>query len=303
MSDFYFIQRENMPCLYEIGWRKRSPALILKMHKSIIETCPNLHESFWVQHFIKEFGFSIFDQFRKNIFGDLYFGFNQCCRKIGEKNDFWIFEIPIPKIKKQTNEACQYCNGTGKSEYFSNRKCLACAGSGVEIAMDWKKIEAISASLVVFFNLAMLRCEKGKETDCKFLQLLLINTMLQKDMHGGSLGGDYSVPLVNFLRSFAPDTEITEMKDAMISAHRKMFGKNDKYAIYEMGAKVAYENGWLNVSCPGSACGLHPADSWLKKGEGYKFSCHNVDTSAQQITLIVGLAALCDKYRKEVENR
>jgi len=118
------------------------------------------------------------------------------------------------------------------------------------------------------------------------------------------LGGDYSVPLVNFLRSFAPGTEITEMKDAMILAHRKMFGKNDKYAIYEMEAKVAYENGWLNTSCPGNACGLNPADSWgLEKVGGYKFSCHNVDTSAQQIVLIAGLAALCDKYRKEIENR
>jgi len=293
-----------MPCLYEIGWRKRIPALILKMHESVVESCPDLRKSIWLPHFIKNFGFQFFDQFKCDLLGDLYFGFDCACRKIGEANGFWIFEIPIPQIKKQINEACHYCNGTGESKYLSDGKCLSCDGCGAEVIMDWKKIEAISASLVVFFNLILLRNEKGKESNSDFPQLILIETMLERKMHGGSLGGDYSLSLVNFLRSFAPNTEIVEMKNAMILAHRKMFGKKDKYGIYEMEAKVAYENGWLNTSCPGNACGLHPADNMgPKKGEGYKFSCHNVDTAAQQITLIAGLAALCDKYRKEVENR
>lgn len=302
MTDFYSIERENMPCLYEIGWQKRTLALILKIHESIIQTCPDLRKSFWIAHFIKNFGFRFFDQFKADLFGDLYFGFDCVCRKVGEQNGFWIFEIPIPQIKKQINEACHYCNGTGEDKIIE-QKCLACGGCGMETVMDWKKIEVISASLVIFFDIVSMRCEKGKESNCDFPQLILIETMLERKMHGGSLSGDYSLPLVNFLSSFAPNTEITEMKDAMVLAHRKMFGKKDKYEIYEMEAKVAYENGWLNTSCPGNACGLHPADSWgLQNGNGYRFSCHNVDTAAQQITLIAGLAALCDKYRKEVGN-
>jgi len=304
MSEFYFIDRENMPCLYEIGWEKRDSALILKIHRSIIATCPNLAKSFWVPYFIREFGFQFFDQFKKDLFGDLYFGFDRVCRKIGEEKDFLIFEILIPQIKKQTNEACHYCNGTGRSDNFSDGKCLSCDGCGRKVSMDWKKIEAISASLVIFFNLISLRLERGKETDSNFLQLILIDAILDKGMHGGGLGGVYSILLSNFLASFPPNTEIMEMKKAMESAYEKMYGKLNSFDKLEINIRIADENGWLNIGCPGNACGLHPADSWgPKKGQGYKFSCHNVDTAAQQIILIVGLAALCDKYRKEVENR
>lgn len=299
MTEFYFIDRENMPCIYEISWNKKIPALILKIHKSIIETCPNLYESQYVVHFMREFGFRFFDQFKKDLFGDLYFGFNGVFRKTGEKNNFWIFEIEIPAIKIKSNEACRYCEGTGEGD-FVDGKCLHCDGEGVEEILDWKKINAISASFVIFFNLVFLRCEKGRETDCKFSQLILINSILEKKLHGGSLDGTYGLLLANFLASFASNTEIAEMETAMKIAWKKMFGKIDRITQLNIYANVAYENGWLNVSCPGNACGLHPADNLgPKHGRGYKFSCHNVDTAFQQITLIAGLAALCDKFRKE----
>ena len=103
---------------------------------------------------------------------------------------------------------------------------------------------------------------------------------------------------MKFLSSFAPDTEIIEVRKAMIAVWKKMFGKLEAYDKYSFIAKVAYKDGWFNMSCPGDACGLHPADNMgTVSGRGYKFSCHNVDNPMQQIALLAGLAVLCDKAK------
>ena len=61
------------------------------------------------------------------------------------------------------------------------------------------------------------------------------------------------------------------------------------------------DNGWLSIGCSGDRTGLHPSSfGSIGIGRGYQFSCHNVDTSMQQLTLLVGLATLCDKVRKEM---
>lgn len=300
--EVFLINHENMSCIYDLSWNKKIPAIILKIHKSFIENFPNFYSSRIVPYFMKEFGFRFFDQFRKNLLGDLYFGFDQCCRKIGEENNFWIFEIPIPVIEEWLNESCDECKGFGKDKH--EEKCLYCNGTGREKVFKTKRAYAICASLCLLFELAPQRWEKKFKTDCDFPQLLILETSIQKNIqHGGTFGGIYSVPLVKFLASFEPNTEICEMINAMTSAHKKMFGKFDSFNKCYTWAKVAYKHGWLNVSCYGDACGLHPANSFVSENEcGYRFDCHNVDTPMQQIILISGLAALCDKARKEIKS-
>lgn len=91
------------------------------------------------------------------------------------------------------------------------------------------------------------------------------------------------------------------MIQAMKTAYKRMFGP-DHIDEYSFHAYVAYKGGWLNVGCPGNACGLNPTSQGVtEKGKGYEFACHNVDTPAQQITLLAGLAALHDKARKEMK--
>ena len=299
-TKFFLIDYENMPCIYDLSWNKKIPAIILKIHKSVIKSCPDLRKSFYVPYFVKNFGFEFFDQFKENLIGDLYFGFDQCCRKIGEENRFWIFEIPIPAIKEWLNENCDECNGFGKDKH--KEKCLYCDGTGREKVFKTKRAYAICASLCLLFEFASLRFEKKYKTECDFSQLVSIETVIRHGFHGASLGGVYSIPLAKFLASFEPNTEICEMTKAMTVAHKKMFRKLDRFDRCSTWAKVAYKNGWLNVGCEGDACGLHPADgSGPEKDVGYKFSSHNVDTPMQQIILIAGLAALCDKARKEIK--
>ena len=129
---------------------------------------------------------------------------------------------------------------------------------------------------------------------------MTVHTVTIREMQGGSLGGEYSKRLCYWMCLLWDQGKqnIVEMKDAMVVAYNKMLGK-DSYNEHSTWAEIAYNNGWLNTSCPGDACGLHPADFSIERGEGYRFTCHNVDNPMQQITLLAGLAALHDKARKE----
>ena len=300
-DEFFFVERENMPCQYELSWDGKIPAIVIKMHRDFVAGLSVSSEAPLILHFLSEFGFSAFDCFRANLFGEQLFGFDGAFQKIGEEKDFIIFEAMIPQVEKQLNEACRECDGSKQDKNFEGEKCLYCNGTGREWAMDWKSAYAISASFTVFFVLASLRPYKKHKTSCAFSQLLTVETITEKKMHGGSMSGVYSIPLGVFLSSFEPNTEIVEMTEAMVRAWGKMFLQTNKCQRHNFWAKVDYPNGWLNVSCPGNACGLHPADNW-GPGEGYKFSCHNVDSPMQQIVLLAGLAALCDKAKKEAES-
>jgi hypothetical protein len=83
-----------------------------------------------------------------------------------------------------------------------------------------------------------------------------------------------------------------------------MLGKRDSIVWKYSFRILRLESGGLCIDCPGDACGIHPdtyAEYDIKEGRGYKFTCHNVDTPMQQITLIAGLAALHDCTRKEIK--
>lgn len=211
------------------------------------------------------------------------------------------FIIKIPRIKKWTNENCGNCNGSGKEIFIGSRRdCGDCEGVGQEVIFDWQSAFAISASFNVFTALARF---PKMETSAPFLQLMTINTITDRGMHGGSLSGEYSLPLVKWLASLFGTGSLSEMVQAMKIAYNQMFGLRESEQSY-FRASVDFEGGWLNVGCPGDACGLNPAHNAeydMKRKLGYRFSCHNVDGPMQQITLLAGLAALHDRARKEIK--
>jgi len=322
MSDYFFIDRENMPCIYELSFDFGIPAIIVRIHKEFMDRWPKLlEEAPIVVALMQQFGFSTFKSGYK---GD--FGFDSAFERTADEDDFAVFSAQIPVVQKVAEKICPFCSGDkrslfgaclncnrrgkldevcpeclGKKEDESGFDCLHCGGKGKKTYFDWKPAFAVSASFTLFFHLASFKMAREEATSCHSPQLILVNTMTEHNSHGGSLDGTYSIPLAKWLSSFEPNTEKKEMTQAMIRAWEKMFGKVDGYDRHSFYAKVAYKNGWLNVSCHGDRCGLHPENSWgPESGRGYKFSCHNVDTPAQQITLLAGLAALCDRAKKEI---
>jgi hypothetical protein len=87
------------------------------------------------------------------------------------------------------------------------------------------------------------------------------------------------------------------MVQTMRTVDERMEGEVKSFDEYYFQAYTQGNEGWLNVSCPGDACGLHPSNGYIDGERGYEFSCHNVDQPIQQFMLLAALAALHDLAR------
>lgn len=298
-----------LPCWYELSWIPKEIGILIRIHQSAVEKLNRIpNDAPIFEYFKKEFDFK---EFEANLAKN--FGFEKAMVHLQEKDGFVELLAKAPHVMEWTKEKCQRCKGKKRDPGIGG-KCMSCNGSGKERIYKWQSAYAVSASFTVLFQ--MLNMIEGdialdkmdvKEIPTNFPQLLTVETVTKHDMHGGSLGGSYGVPLVSWLAAKSKGLSrqhhivLEEMEKAMKIAYSHMFGKSslDEYQRFE--AHIDYEGGWLNVSCPGDACGLNPSNSWMPdRDKGYQFSCHNVDNPVQQFTLLAGLAALHDQVRREL---
>ncbi|MEK7120809.1 MAG: hypothetical protein AAB840_01840, partial [Patescibacteria group bacterium] len=138
------------------------------------------------------------------------------------------------------------------------------------------------------------------ETSSKNPQLLVISTNTAREMYGGSISCELGSDVLNFLKNRQSGT-IEAMLSAMKSTWSVIDGGLRDYHRNEFSAYTQGANGWLNISCPGNACGLSP-DSDISSSYllGYTLTPHNTDTPDQQITLLSSLASLHDLIREDL---
>lgn len=282
---------ENVPCWYMLLWQEDPPSIGLRIHKEFIEKQKVDFEKAPMVKFLAE-NLRI-PAFSGNFDKDI--GFGGILKNKGEKDGFIEFLAEIPQIKKKTDKKCDDCEGTGKRKWDQDEYCLFCGGSGHEWTIYWKDAFAISASFTVLTKWLKYR---EIETSSPYLQLLVVQTITEEGMHGGSLSGDISIPMRNWLESLGERVELSEMTRAMKIAYDRMFGLRD---CNQYGFNAYAANGRFIANCQGDACGLHPSDWYARKEEGYGFSCHNVDSPVQQITLLAALGALHGRARKEIK--
>ena len=295
MGKTKLITHENIPCWYELSWLAKEMSMLLRIHKDFARIAPVLSsDAPMPQLFIKEFRFSKFS-------GDLKkdFGFDNAFVFRGENEDFVEFLVPIPRVRKYTAEKCRHCNGTGRDRIVQE-KCFACDGCGKEHFLDWRPAQAISASFNLFFSLAF---SPDTETSATFPQLMIINLITEKDMNGGALGGYFSIPLSEWLRTLEEREIFPGIGEAMMTAGKKIFGKIDRFEKFTFRAFIV-GNGCIVLQVPGNACDVSNEPEYFpdnKRKVGSRFGCHNVDTPMQQIELLVGLSALWDLVKKELK--
>lgn len=280
---------ESIPCWYELSWKGRDgkPGMLLRIHSDFASRTREIPlDAPGVLGFVQRFGL---EKFRNKLGKN--FGFEESLKYLGMANGFLEYKIPTPRIRKFTDNPCSHCDGKGWDKEL-DRDCLWCE-KGVVSYYDWNAAFAVSASLTLLFRVMRFPEE---ETTATIPQLLCVDMVTAKGMHGGSLGGEYSCELAGYLRS-RPAGEIPEMIAAMQAVFKRMEGKLPEFWKHSFQAYTQGTNGWLNVGCPGDAAGLHPADWNLDALRGYEFACHNVDQPMQQLALLASLAALHDLAR------
>jgi len=299
MDNVKMITRENLPCWYELSFveAKEGPSIILRIHKNFIKG---------VRADLKKLkNVPILDRFRADFnFTDFCFDFDKDIGfdglfKLGDKKgEFVEFTVKIPKVITPTGKKCNECHGKGKDEEYDIR-CAHCRGTGNEFKHDWNIIFKISANFTILTKLLSVWGNKIT-TNSSLPQLLTVETATIRNTQGGATWGEVSIPLKNCIKSFGEDGwDIPEAIRAMVTTSEFMIGP-DTWNETHFRAEVR-KNGRFSMDCPGDACSLYPDDWSDDENRGYGFSYHNLDTPIQQLTFIAGLAALCDRARKEIK--
>jgi hypothetical protein len=111
-----------------------------------------------------------------------------------------------------------------------------------------------------------------------------------RDMHAYPLSGEFSPELVQALASQGGD-DLPAIKQAMQQAFIAMYPK--QIGNFRASSRP---DGRFHLSVPGDCACLGVDGNWDGSGgeRGYEFGSHNVDTSIQQLSLLVGTITLAE---------
>lgn len=125
------------------------------------------------------------------------------------------------------------------------------------------------------------------------------------DMNGHAMGGDISPQLLQWIQKHIPEEEAHarvpgEVVTAMQTAWQCITQKEIAFPDEFWG--MLHSKGRFALGCPGDACdiAIYPDQMYSAALDmPSPFGCHNLDTAQQQLTLLAGLAKLCELARKE----
>ncbi len=265
-----------VPAWYEIGVRDAG-TLLLHAHRKTLAAAEALP---WATapgpaHMAKTWGLEPFTPPRE---GNCGFG-ETLVLAASDRPEWVTWEVPLPKIRASLGEFEEW----PKSRILSLRATL-----------DF-----------IFRNVFFCVHYDGLNTNWPEGQLLVVEGVCLPDPGPDSLGGASSGSLsasitpdvCRWLAAQPHDEHCQPIVDAMRAADGFMWEGRD--SGYRFGAWCRQPK-WLNLSVPGNACGLDP-DGYNQANDdsGYELVPHNVDSTLQQLTLLVGLAKLHDLVRAD----
>jgi hypothetical protein len=329
MLEFSLLDYENVPCWFELSFDQQEKAIIVRIHDEFLGKIKAKEKQLWPysENLKKDFDFSSF----QGEFIPGNFGFDGALQCAGQKNDFWELKAYIPILEQYRMKTCLYCQGNKRDMLFGG-VCETCQGSGVvinmiicdschgeklsyggdecfrckgkgkipDLWMDWKTFQRIALSFSVVFNLLRTGEMKDYQTSSEKPQLLLVETaVLAGNPYGAPITGKYSPKLIEWIKT-QQEGNIKEVSGAMQTCWKQIHREANEIDLGYIWTDTR-KTGWIYISCPGDRTGIHPALSHsIIHDQGYTFIDHNVDTTAQQLTLLAALGALSDKARREI---
>ncbi len=144
-------------------------------------------------------------------------------------------------------------------------------------------------------------------------QFIQIDTACRHEMHGHSMSGWVSTDLGVWLKKQGkkvPEHEISmfanislpDVEEVMFQTWNTITRNEFKEKGNEFQAVIT-PDGRFALICPGNACDVSIYHDQLYGDEigtqSVQFSCHNLDGAVQQITLLAGIAKLCELARND----
>lgn len=160
----------------------------------------------------------------------------------------------------------------------------------------------LSATLnVLFYHLSLVKFESSEdEWESPFPQLATIENMSTfPDLYGAGFNVKISKAFLPWLSVQVDNERIDAVETVMKDVYYYMSpdGYRSSFIDSDFSAYVG-EPYWVHLNCPGNACGLDPGGAYYSdKNEGYKLVPHNIDSITQQISLLSGIAKICDLAR------
>lgn len=286
MTVYRSLLDETLPCWSKLLWTPSPAAISLFVHEDVMHEVDVLTPiDPRIQHFLRYGSF---------VSESEKWGFDGSLIRSKKSNDgFTEFRAILPQVKHYKPEPCSICNGTGSEEDL-DMKCLRCHGSGHPIEYNWEAAQALSASLSLLTD-RINQFPPEQNTTSRETQLLTAVMFTMNQAY--PLSGSCSRILVDWLNM--KEGELEEPTQAVRIAWKTMMGELDDYDIHYLSAYVR-ETGRINVRCPGDACEIFPDSFNVGRSTGYELTCHNMDSSMQQLTLLAGLAAIEVQARKEL---
>jgi len=199
---------------------------------------------------------------------------------------------------------------------FGYGKCGLLQRSGESMSLCVELSQAKLHEAVLTINLITLAFlvpfEEGKKHSNRTQQIDLETCCVRNraNGYGHAIGGYVSSELLLWLckqgvslsdgSQYAPIPE--EVTTAMQEAYRAVTSTRMERWAKDCGGRIN-KDGRFILYCSGDACdvAIYPESFYPKDGYGARFSCHNLDSALQQVTLIAGLAKLCEMARKDNE--
>jgi hypothetical protein len=262
-----------------------------------------------------------------------FHGFNSCGEVEGIFGNFLKLSFRLAPMYTITKRKCEDCKGTGKNKDYPYYKwdCYSCHGLGKELESDWTSLKAVINTLSLLLRLldaydAIYLEEDGRKGYEVFeekykQQMYVLKTCVDGEMNGHALGGSGSGFLKKkvaeyFAREKKANKSYEQIGGPYVAFEKAFSMMREAYKFLSVKPKlkdramgfdhisaVCQKDGHFHLQTEGTnSCSLY-ADhrgmhSWFKGSEeeqGYPLHCHNVDTSFQQMILLIGLAGITEE--------
>lgn len=307
----YFLVQEDAPEYYTLRFDQTTPAIIIGFHEILYDFFVSEHQKWSLlkdlekelkSHGYKDVSFADGSSQRMGFGGTLSTALQgQLFDDTKSEKAFKEFVIPIPVLEKEAGK-CDSCGGSGEDPDFSNG-CLRCDGSGKKVEIEWGELDLICATLCLFSQTMLYYPAKSLLAPLQGLtghsrQLLVFQTNFSRDGRT-FIGATLSPKLTAWLRT-KKARDLEAVRQATCRTYFQLFPGYRRFGDHSFHLRL-YDNGRLSFDVPGSATGLL-VDGFdhIYEGGGLTLTDHNVDTHAQQISLLAGLAALYGLARKEL---